>query len=320
MAMVRDMSSMPELAAGHADVLAHFGAEQVPERSIYLFSPVFPCQIGERPAVVKRTRRTPEAAAAVAAVTREWLARGVAVVTPLELSVANPVLLGETHWMAYPFIEGSTYTGRTAEIEAAGTLLGRTHAAGTGPAQLPSFEWPDHDKERTDEDVELLRTVVTPHAPQQVERLVDLATRLTAEVLPPLRDARLPQANACMDYKANNLIYTPAGPVLVDPDNGDYAPRLLDLAQAALLFHTDHVPAPARPFDQAEWSAFISAYLREVDLTGDERALWPTAIEFMLSEEGHWALTGTPEDWDVPRQRAFLLALTGVQAGDFPLP
>ncbi|MEP7022581.1 MAG: hypothetical protein ABJB47_01960 [Actinomycetota bacterium] len=40
----------------------------------------------------------------------------------------------------------------------------------------------------------------------------------------------------------------------------------------------------------------------------------------MLSEEGHWALTGTPEDWDVPRQRSFLLALTDARAGDFPLP
>lgn len=84
--------------------------------------------------------------------------------------------------------------------------------------------------------------------------------------------------------------------MLVDPDNGDFAPRLLDLAQAALLFHTDHDSAPARPFDRTQWSAFIGAYLGEVDLTDDERVLWPMA------------------------QRAFLLALANVRADDFSLP
>ena len=138
--------------------------------------------------------------------------------------------------------------------------------------------------------------------------------------VPPIRGARLPHVNASMDYKANNLVYTPAGPVLVDPDNGDFAPRLLDLAQAALLFHTDHALAPAKPFDRAQWSAFIGAYLREVDLTDRERTLWPTAIEYMLSEEGHWAFTGTPDDWQESRQRAFLLALGNAAPDDFPLP
>jgi Ser/Thr protein kinase RdoA (MazF antagonist) len=315
------MSPVPALAADHAEVFAHFGAEQVPDRSVYPFSPVFPCQIAGRPAVVKRTRRTPEGASAVAAATRQWLAQGVAVVTPLELSVANPVCLAGINWVAYPFIEGRAYTALTPEIAAAGTLLGRTHATATGPVRLPAFSWPEHDRVRVAEDVDLLRTVMTSHAPEQVvERLVALVSRFTADVLPPIRDAQLPHANACMDYKANNLVYTAAGPVLVDPDNGDFAPRLLDLAQAALLFHTEHASAPTRPFDRAQWSVFILAYLREVDLTDDERALWPTAIEFMLSEEGHWAFTGSPDDWHAPRQRSFLLALADVRADDFPLP
>jgi hypothetical protein len=81
------MSVTPEEAADYAGVFAHFGAEQVPERSVYLWSPVFPCLVGGRQAVIKRTRRTPQGAAAVAAVTRDWLARGIAVVTPLDLSV-----------------------------------------------------------------------------------------------------------------------------------------------------------------------------------------------------------------------------------------
>jgi Ser/Thr protein kinase RdoA (MazF antagonist) len=315
------MSPAPALAADHADVFAHFGAAQVPACSVYSFSPVFPCQIGECAAVIKRTRRTPADASAVAAATREWLAGGVAVVTALELSVANPVRLGDTHWVAYPFVEGRAYSGRLAEVAAAGTLLGQIHASSVGSARLPPFRWPDYGVARVSADVESLRKVVTPHAPRQVvEQLVMLVSRFTTDVLPSIRDAQLPQTNASMDYKANNLVYTPAGPVLVDPDNGDFAPRLLDLAEAALLFHTDHDSAPARPFDTEEWSAFIDAYLREVELTDRERILWPSAIEYMLSEEGHWAFTGSPDDWHSPRQRSFLLALANVRAGDFALP
>jgi hypothetical protein len=141
-----------------------------------------------------------------------------------------------------------------------------------------------------------------------------------AEVLPALRQVPLPATNACMDYKATNLIYTSAGPVLIDPDNGDFAPRILDLAQAALLFHTDHEAAPPRPFDRSEWSVFAGAYLREVNLTDDERLLWPSAVDYMLAMEGHWAFTGTPEEWDDPHQRRFLLALASARTADFPLP
>ncbi|HET9897462.1 MAG TPA: phosphotransferase [Streptosporangiaceae bacterium] len=314
------MSPVYAPAADYAGVFAHFGAEQVPEQSSYPWSPVFPCQVGGRPAVIKRTRGAPADASAVAAATRAWSAGGIAVVTPIELDVANPVRLGDLHWVAYPFIEGSVYTGQLQEIDAAGTLLGRMHACDAAPALMPAFRWPDYDQERIDEDVDLLNNVAGPYIYAQVlKRLVKLVPRFTAELLPPIRDGNLPCANTSMDYKASNLIYTSAGPVLVDPDNGDHAPRLLDLAQAALLFHTDHEPAPARPFDSTEWAAFIRAYQREIQFTDDERKLWPTAIEYMLAEEGHWAFTGTPEDWERPRQRSFLLALANVHADDFPL-
>ena len=315
------MSPVHARAADYADVFSHFGATQVPECSIYAWSPVFSCEIHGRPAVIKRTRRTPADASAVAAATREWLAGGLAVVTPLEVGIANPVLLGDTHWVAYPFIEGRAYTARISEITSAGALLGLMHARPAGPARLPAFRWPDYDETRVTEDVELLREVMTPYAPPPVvERLVRLISSFAADVLAPIRDAGLPQVNVSMDYKATNLAYTRAGPVLLDPDNGDFGPRLLDLAQAALLFNTDHAGAPPRPFDLAEWSAFIAAYLRETELTDDERRLWPTAIEYMLCEEGHWAFTGAPEEWQDPRQRTFLLALAQVQASDFPLP
>ena len=48
------MSVTRALAADHAAVFAHFGAEQVSEHSVYLWSPVFSGLIGGRPAVIKR--------------------------------------------------------------------------------------------------------------------------------------------------------------------------------------------------------------------------------------------------------------------------
>jgi Ser/Thr protein kinase RdoA (MazF antagonist) len=315
------MSPTPASAADHPELFAHFAAEDIPERSIYPFSPVFPCRIDGRRAVLKRTRRAPENAQAVAAVTRQWAAQGIAVVTPLGLDMPNPVRLGEVHWVAYPFVAGRAYTGQPREVAAAGELLGRMHATGAGSAVLPAFRWPDHDQAGVTEDVDLLRAVMVPHAPDRViKRLTDLVTRFMVEMVPPIREGQLPHANASMDYKASNLVYTADGPVLVDPDNGDYAPRLLDLAQAALLFHTDHDAAPPRPFDAAQWSTFIQAYLRHISLTDHERALWPLAIEYMLSEEGHWALTCEPSDWQLPRQNSFLLTLAEASADDFPLP
>lgn len=314
------MSATRALAADHAQVFGHFGAEQVSEHSVYLWSPVFSCLIAGRPAVIKRARRTPEGAAAVAAVTKAWLAGGVPVVTPLELSVANPVQVGETRWVAYPFIKGDSYAGLVSEVQAAGTLLGRIHALDAGETKLPGFCWPDDEQAREETDVDELRKVVTPHVPQNIlGRLETVMATFITDVLPALRDQQLPSTNVCMDYKATNLIYTPDGPVLIDPDNGDFAPRILDLAQAALLFHTDHELAPPRPFNGAEWSTFIGAYLKEVELTDDERRMWPLAVEYMLAMEGHWAFTGEPEEWFEPRQRSFLLALARARAEDFPL-
>jgi Ser/Thr protein kinase RdoA (MazF antagonist) len=302
------------------DLFAHFGADDVPECSIYPYSPVFPCRIGDRPAVLKRTRGRPDHAAAVVAVTRQWASQGVRVVTPLDLPVANPVRLGQENWVAYPFVAGQPYTGAPAEVAAAGDLLGRIHAV-TGPAVFPSFEWPEHGPDSVAEDVAAIRQVVGAWASAgTVARLEKLVSDFMTEVLPAVRDAGLPVVNGSLDYKANNLVFTASGPVLVDPDNGDLAPRLLDLALAALLFHTEHEPAPSRLFTATEWGTFARAYLRHVSLTDAERAAWPAALVYMLSEYGIWALTNDADDWQDTRQRAFLLALAASAPDDFPLP
>jgi Ser/Thr protein kinase RdoA (MazF antagonist) len=111
-----------------------------------------------------------------------------------------------------------------------------------------------------------------------------------AETLPAIRDSALPFVADTIDFKASNLVYTATGPVLIDPDNADYLPRVLDLAIAALLFHNELETAPPRLFTQSEWDAFAQAYSGRVNLTDLEVELWPTALRYVISEWGTWTL------------------------------
>jgi Ser/Thr protein kinase RdoA (MazF antagonist) len=306
-----------EPASRFSDVFAHFAAEDVPHVSHYRFAPVFPCRIGTTEVVIKRTRRLPETAAAIAGWTSGLAAQGVPVVSPVQVEAVNPVRIGENFWVAYPFISGEQYTAAPGQAGAAGELLGRIHAAHT-PVTPPPFSWPSPDAEGIAEDQQGLAKVLTDQAPETVEGLSRLVAEFPERILPRIREARLPMAGAVMDYKANNLIYAESGPVLIDPDNADWAPRILDLALAVLQFHIEHPTSPGRLFSPAEWREFRDGYLRHVTLTDDERALWPLALEYMLSEYGVWSLIES-EEWDDPRERAFMVDLAGIEIDRFPL-
>ena len=143
-----------------------------------------------------------------------------------------------------------------------------------------------------------------------------------ARTLSAVRGAELPQAPASLDFRAVNLLYRDGVPTLVDPDNAEHAPRLLDVALAALMFHNEIENGPGRLFDDAEWPAFIGAYLRHVQLTRAERALWPTAVQYMLIEWGFWTLTDAAGigAWAKPSQRSFLHDLASTDEARFRLP
>ncbi len=299
-------------------VFAHFAATDFPTRSIYAWAPVFPCRVGEKSVVVKRTRGDAEAAAAVAGWTTDLAQAGVPVVSPVPLPVSNPAPVEGDYWVAYPFIDGDVYTGKTEQIADAGRLLGRIHAVSTATTP-PLFEWPDHDEESVREDQEGIEKVLSGPTPDVVSRLSRLVEDFMPTVLPAIRHGDLPTVGAVMDYKANNLIYTVDGPVLIDPDNADLAPRLLDLALAAMQFHIEHESAPARMFDQDEWATFIAGYAEFVTLTPAERALWPQAVDYMLSEYGVWSLIESDE-WEEAREGAFMADLARATADRFPLP
>lgn len=309
---------MVDQAAEFTAVFEHFDAQDIPGESCYPWAPVFPCRIGDIRVVVKRTRSQRQAAAAIAGWTSGLARAGVRVVKPVQLRVDNPVAIGDHHWVAYPFIDGTVYTGELAQAESAGSLLGRIHATSC-EVEPPPFEWPDHDEESVREDREGIEKVLSGPVPDAAARLVRLVEDFMPRVLPAIRAARLPMVGAVMDYKANNLVYTADGPVLVDPDNADRAPRLLDLALAAMQFHIEHDAAPARMFNASEWEAFIGGYARWVELTDVERDLWPVAVDYMLSEYGVWSLIES-DQWDDPHERALQIDLARASADRFPLP
>ncbi|MEV4059021.1 phosphotransferase [Nonomuraea dietziae] len=286
------------MTADHTEVFERFGIPS--QESIYPYAPVFTGLIDGVRVAVKRTHD----AEAMGRWVRRLKELGLPVVTPL----AGPYEIGDDHWVAYPWVEGRAYDGSERDVAAAGELLGRLHAAGTKEG-LADFGWPDHDEASVQEDVDGL----APYTSRFDEPLRAFMTT----TLPAIRDAGLPVAEVSMDFKAVNLVYTGEGPVLVDPDNGERAPRLLDLALAALLFHNDLDGEPARVFTATEWASFRDGYLRHVELTEKERELWPTALLYMMLEWGVWTVING--EWHLDRHARFLTDLLALDLGRYAL-
>ena len=290
-----------------AEAVALLGVTDVSEQSIYAYAPVFRAQFDGRPVVIKRTRRS--APAAIAAWVRS-LARDS---FPVVVAVCEPVRLDSGDaWVAYPWVQGRPYRPGSSDAAAAGDLLGRLHARDAPRSGIPAFRWPEYGAGEVAGDLAKSEPLVSGAL---LDRLRDLAARLETELLPTMRAGTLPWCEASADWKANNLVYTPDGPVLVDPDNAEYLPRPLDLALAVVLFHTE--TSTHRGFDRGEWLAFRAAYLEHVRLTDAERALWPVALEYQQWEEGSWAVEDS--DWTDPDRALFLTDALCADAGRYPL-
>lgn len=307
---------MPEAAADFIDVFTRLGVRPTQPWSCYPWAPVFPAERDGVAVVVKHaSARTPDA---VADWCRHLAASGVPVVTP----VVNPVVVDGHAWVAYPWITGRRYEPRPTDVAAAGDLLGRIHAVPAPGCALGDMRWPGHEPDELERILRLLRARFAEHAPEHVERVMarldPLGRGFATVTLPAVRGADLPVVVATSDYKANNLVFTANGPVLIDPDNGERMPRILDLALAALLFHNELETAPGRLFTLAEWTVFRDAYLAHVPLTEAEYAAWPDAMDYQLWEEGTWAIEDCSE-WGVDRQRALLVDLAGCPRDRFPL-
>jgi Ser/Thr protein kinase RdoA (MazF antagonist) len=226
-------------------------------------------------------------------------------------------------WVAYPWIGGRAYDGSKADIAAAGDLLGRMHVrTDYFDAALPRFKWPEHDEAAVKKEIEDLSRVLKSRAPEIALQVVGRAgpwhRTFMTDTLPAIRDSALPFIAGTTDFRASNLVYTATGPVLIDPDNADYLPRVLDLAIAALLFHNELPTAPPRLFTQAEWAVFDQAYSAQQTRRS---TCGPTALQYIISEWGTWALVAADEwdGWADPRNRAFLTDLAMAGPDRFPL-
>jgi Ser/Thr protein kinase RdoA (MazF antagonist) len=278
--------------------------------SISQSSPVFLASHEGRDIVVKRTRSPLPRAAALHRWTSHLARSGIGVVTPVDRLRANPVEVADEVWVAYPFVKGDPYTGSQAQIHGAGSLLGAIHAVAYDGPELGRFTW-----EREDEvaDVrrlaEVLEGAAVTDAGALATRYEERLRRLFRVDVPALSSADLVWCNGPWDYKANNLVFMGAGPVLIDPDLSGYLPRILDLALAGVLFHNELASARGRLFTVQEWSWFSSGYQEHVELNASEREVWPSALEYMRLDEGLWLALNDPDGWHEPRQRAFLLDL-----------
>jgi hypothetical protein len=298
------------------DLAAAFDLHDLDPASLTPWARVFRARTSDgRPVVVKRTATKAANAVAMATWTRAARASGFPVVAPTDLGVTNPQQLGSDWWVVYPWVAGEAYRGTLDEIRSAADLLGRQHTLAVDASRLRRYTWPEADP--ADVEAELAR--LARRIPD-LQRLRSRADRWRARSLPALRAADLPAVGVRSDFKANNLVFTRAGPVLVDPDNGGFEPRLFDLALAVVLFHHECPGAPGRLFSREEWSVFRGTYAAHVALSAEERALWPAALDHMLWDEGSWALDDNDDAaWADPRQGAFLRDLAGTGPERFPL-
>ncbi|SDR69943.1 phosphotransferase enzyme family protein [Agrococcus carbonis] len=241
-------------------------------------------------AVVKRTWRSP---APLEAWQRTLVARGIRTVAPL----VPPVAVGEgdaaEQWVAYPRLLGREWDGGADDLAAAGRLLGRMHAASDGLAidGFPPFEWGSAERSSIDEDVEAIRASAAEHWPHADADRWIAQLEAFGDTLERMRAAGLPHVPVSLDHRAANLLFDAEGALMVDLENASLAPRILDLAVAALLFPLEHPGAAGSALGGAEWAAFRGGYLSECRLTRRELELWPTALTYMKLEWGTWHLT-----------------------------
>jgi Ser/Thr protein kinase RdoA (MazF antagonist) len=313
-------SSQRDVQPDLASLVQAFGLAGADPASLTPFARVHRARTTDGAEVVLKRTAT-RTAQPLATWTRALADHGVAVVSPAPLEAPNPQQIGdEEWWVVYPYVSGKVYRGDLEQIEEAGALLGRLHAAPVDVSHLRAYRWPTPDVAEVTQECATIEENFARYAPEAREACMtavrDLGRRWSAGTVETLRDADLPLVGVSSDYKASNLVYTDSGPVLVDPDNGGREPRILDLALALVLFHNECASAPARLFDGREWGAFFSGYRRHVDLTATERRLWPLALEHMLWDEGTWVLEDPDQlDWSDPRQRDFMVALAQAWPG-----
>lgn len=286
------------------DILNLFGFKVEDEpTSIYPYSPVYRVNYGDREVVIKRTQKR---AASVISYTTMLKDKGINVVTPVKLQVDNPQKYNDTNYVVYPFIEGEKYSGKDNEIYEAGKMLGQIHSCSpvTNVYDLLAYDVYDFNEEEVEESTE----AIIHHAHKaglKIDPAIKTKLMESVAIQQELCNANLPHVATPHDYKANNLIFTPA-PYLIDPDNAAWIPKIFDLALALLLFHNEHEEAPDRVFTRGEWELFLSGYREHMDITDEEKNFWEMAKQHVFLDEVMWLMAEYEEDWQkLSQQKLF---------------
>ena len=263
-------------------------------RSIYPYAPVFSGYYQGQKVILKKTRSPLVQAHCL----QNWL-------KPLkQQSVHSLHLFSEEEdiWVMYPFIEGEPYIGSLTQCESAGELLGKIHS-------LPSVSLPRLILERpdlTEEQDGLAQLRKKGYLNSLIEANLLKLLNQAPQLFEQLYGLQLPEVTATWDYKANNLIFTHDGPVLIDPDSSGNLPRLFDLALACLLFHNEITPHN-KVWSELQWQAFLKGYRRHISLTAEEHSVWTLAKKWMYLDEVLWLLFSAEEtEWKNDVQGTFL--------------
>lgn len=290
--------------------------DDVGEKSIYNYSPVFKCKLKNEYAIVKKTRKPVSRAQKLAKWERHLKSRGVNIVSPIKRRLKKSITeCNEEVWVIYPFIEGRQYDGSMQDIYEAGKLLGLMHELSQqNILSAKGFNWNIYDLEYRDEVTEDLEKIYEDiedkEEKKQFEKLKNRMEALMESNYTGLKGLKLPYVDGCWDYKANNLVYKENGkPVLIDPDNAGRIPRIFDLALALILFHNEMETAPPRMFSVKEWDLFKEGYLEYVNITQEEKDIWNKYLLFVFADEATWSIMNFEEEKENERQYKFLKSL-----------
>ncbi|OEH91120.1 phosphotransferase enzyme family protein [Bacillus solimangrovi] len=304
------------------EVYTYFGLD-TSVKSIYKYSPVFKTKQDGLNIIIKKTKKDREQIERLFTWTEKLTDNGIQVVRPIAFNDQLYHEINEDHWVVYPFINGRKYDASLKDMYDAGCMLGKIHAVTSDRSVFNhGFKWEQYDEEFMNDvkgDITNLLDIYKDDF--HIGAFKDLSkeiNRLIETSFQSIKDIPLPYVDASWDYKANNLVFSEQGLVLIDPDNAGSVPRVFDLALALILFHTEMDTAPRRVFTVKEWEQFKSGYLSYVSLTDTEKKVWNELLLFVYMDEALWAMSDLDET-ESDRQKSFIKSLLGVNLHEYKL-